>query len=287
MNNEELLKEWFKDMRMAKKAESTINNYTGTMNQFFKFTNNKNLLEVTRDDIKEFLFSKMDCAPKTLERLYATISSFFYWAENEGLVEEHPMPTWRNKPKSKKENEDIEFLDEKEKIIVHKYFQSKNNPRDMMLYNFMLGTGVRRAEVIGVTVEDIDWETPGVGVVGKGNKRRYIPIKDDLAKALKQYLEESEIKSGYVFRNRSGDKLSPSYINWTFREAKEATRIEKLHPHITRHTYATDCVKNGMDVTDLKEILGHSSLETTMIYPRILRESITKGVKLFAPEVFV
>ena len=117
-----------------------------------------------------------------------------------------------------------------------------------MLYNFMLGTGVRRAEVIGVTVEDIDWETQGLGLPGRVISE-YIPLRT-IGKALKQYLKKA--KSNRVcFRNRS-DKLSPSYISGRS-EKQRGYRIEKLHPHITRHTPLPTALKAGWIITDLKK----------------------------------
>ena len=140
MTNEELIQKWIKYLTSIKRRKGTIVSYEGTINMFSEFLMDKSLLDVTKHDIRSFLTEeKGHLAKATLNRLFATISSFYYWAEDEDLVEDHPMPSWRGRPTVKWENSKIEYLNEKEKEIVHNYFAKKKNPRDMMIYNYRLG----------------------------------------------------------------------------------------------------------------------------------------------------
>lgn len=285
LTNEELIIKWKNSLLFQKKSSQTISSYGELINRFSKYIN-KSFLKVTKADVQQFLEDYHYLEAATLHRYYSTIASFYWWLEEKGYISEHPMPKFKNKPKLRRVGyeKEIEYLDDEEKKKVYNHFA--DNERNLMIFNFMLGTGGRSSEIIEVTVDDINFEECSVRFNGKGDKVRTVFISEELAEMLKQYLEKNKIVKGYIFLNQNGKKLSQSYINWIFREARLKTGIKKLHPHIMRHTFATDSLKNGMNLEVVQEQLGHADISTTRIYAKVLNGIRKVQAQKYAPRIY-
>lgn len=144
--------------------------------------------------------------------------------------------------------------------------------RDRLVVDFFYTTGMRRAELIGLMVKNVDLSSNVVKVLGKRNKERIIPLLPIVADQVGLYLQErirlDEIRdSEYFFISKKGLKLSESFvyrlINSYFSRVSEKV---KKSPHVLRHTFATHLLNNGADLNSVKELLGHSSLASTQVY---------------------
>ncbi|MBE8725882.1 tyrosine-type recombinase/integrase [Flavobacterium hungaricum] len=144
--------------------------------------------------------------------------------------------------------------------------------RDKLIVEMFYMTGMRRAELIGLMVKNVDVYSGVVKVLGKRNKERIIPVLPIVADQLGSYLKEREalnevVDSDYFFLSKKGLKLSESFvyrlINSYFSRVSEKV---KKSPHVLRHTFATHLLNNGADLNSVKELLGHSSLASTQVY---------------------
>lgn len=129
-------------------------------------------------------------------------------------------------------------------------------------------TGMRRAEVLGLDLDDIDWETATLRVLGKGNKERLVPMHPDLEVILRSYLadrvEPKESRALFVsIRKR---RISRETLEKWVKAAGCAAGIPWLHPHVLRHTLATRVLRKTHDLSLVQRLLGHSSITTTTIY---------------------
>jgi len=163
--------------------------------------------------------------------------------------------------------------DEMEMLLDPERFEKDfRGIRDRVLLMLLYYTGMRRSELIGLTISSYDVHNSNLKVLGKGNKERIIPINNELSEILKFYLEErnKEYANSLVkelILTDNGKSLYPNFVYRVVRNhlAKVST-AEKRSPHILRHTFATHLLNNGADLNAIKEILGHANLSATQIY---------------------
>lgn len=153
-----------------------------------------------------------------------------------------------------------------------------------MLYE----TGMRRSELAGLTVEDVSLDKLSIKVLGKGNKMRIIPIENELAHNISQYLalrdekmaEEKAADSRRLLINSKGRPVSDSMIYSIVEQYMPAlSNADRVSPHVFRHTFATHMLNEGADINAVKELLGHSSLDSTEIYTHVSRERLKETYK--------
>jgi integrase/recombinase XerD len=138
----------------------------------------------------------------------------------------------------------------------------------------MFSTGMRVSEVSNLLVTTVDLDRGAVLVRGKGNKERLIPICDvEVHSALAAYLAiqsaEREADDAFFFTNRFGRRLSEQSIRMALKRHAKAAGLEKITPHVFRHTVATMLLEQGVDLRFIQRFLGHSSIVTTTIYAHV------------------
>ncbi len=173
------------------------------------------------------------------------------------------------------------FLSKKE--VSQLLNAARDNLRDLTIISFIIYTGVRVNELTNIRTSDIDFYQSTVRVIGKGDKERIIPIAEELLNLIKKYLQSRKIKGGYLFLNRFGEKLSSLSIQIMVKKYAQSADIKKhITPHKLRHTFATLALESGVSPITISELLGHSSLNTTMKYThvtsRLSKEAVQKIV---------
>ena len=143
--------------------------------------------------------------------------------------------------------------------------------RNKLVLSMLYSTGMRRSELVGLTVSDIDFASKTVKVLGKGNKERILPIHEELLTQLESYLsirmETFGHPAGWLFLTDKGKKVYPKLIyNIVSGILKKHNAAEKTGPHVLRHTFATHLTSNGAELSAVKELLGHASLAATQVY---------------------
>ena len=165
-----------------------------------------------------------------------------------------------------------------------------------MIVHLLYATGMRRAELAGLQLGNLDFARSLVRVEGKGHKLREVPltkaVQEDLARFLEQRAEalktlvgENEEENPWLFFTQKGKKLPLSYVNTmvgAFLGGAEGIPGPKA-PHRLRHSLATHLLNNGADIYSIKEVLGHSSLAATQIYTHSDFETLKKNYKKYHP----
>ena len=136
-------------------------------------------------------------------------------------------------------------------------FFARSSPRNLAIFELSLGSGLRRAEVLGLTWEDIHFPERTLQILGKGSKIRIVHFTESAAKAL----EALPKSPGLIF-----DILPNTWFKLLRKTAKQLKLPERIHPHCLRHAYALHCIRSGIDVMNLQRALGHSNLATTAVY---------------------
>lgn len=157
----------------------------------------------------------------------------------------------------------------------------KYDERTQLIVHTLLNTGCRISELLSIKMNDIDMDDRFIRVIGKRNKERYIPINDflhDIFTEAIKYREEQKIdnRTDYLIYSKqvrnyeTEDKpLTPNIVLQILSDIKSKAKItQPLSPHVLRHTFATNLVNKDLDIQIISNILGHDSLDTTMIYAK-------------------
>ena len=155
-------------------------------------------------------------------------------------------------------------------------------PREKAMIGLMLMGGLRRGEVLGLNVESIHADCTQVLVRGKGSKERVVPLCPALQDLLVAYLEQPGVASGPLFVGRTGQRTTVTSFTRLFRRLLKRAGLqdEGITPHKLRHAFGTSLVREGVDVSTIAELMGHSNIATTSIYlhasPTTMRAAVER-----------
>jgi integrase/recombinase XerD len=213
----------------------------------------------------------------TMKGHLATIGIFFEYLTDAGYRANSPMRVLRFSNKDYKERELLTVEE------VKKVYDVCSNKRERAIVALAYGCGLRRAEIASLNISDIIF---GKGMLtvreGKGNKSRVVPLSDSVIKDLREYLiyerdfylEEGTHVSAFLL-NDIGQRIMNNHLSTMFRRIFIRTGIRKqITLHCLRHSLATHLLDKGADIEFVKEILGHSSIDTTHIYSKKRKQKL-------------
>lgn len=158
--------------------------------------------------------------------------------------------------------------------------------RNKIIMELLYATGVRRSELMTLTINNINFQHHYIKVRGKRNKERIIPISVALANDLKEYWQvrlsqfenEVDIEEIHFFLTQKGKPLYPKAIyNIVKNYLERFTTVEQKSPHVLRHSFATHLLNNGAELNAIKELLGHESLAATQVYTHTTLNKLKKA----------
>ena len=251
---------------LRKCSDRTVSNYLSCINRFKNYYKRKDLKKLNEDDILEYLkknFINIGCSAATINVNRAAIKYYYLVNFNKNfsniLLPQHKIPSRFPKIISKQD-----FI---------KMFNSEFNLKHKLWIMLAYGSGLRISEVASLKVSDILSKEHKIRVIGKGNKERYAPLPDFTLKLLRLYWiqNKDKITNNYFFPGKykaTKDTCITSFgIKEAFEKIKENNNLDNsITFHTLRHSYATEFIKNGGDIWELKNILGHSSINTTSMY---------------------
>jgi integrase/recombinase XerD len=158
--------------------------------------------------------------------------------------------------------------------------------RDRALLEFLYATGARISEACGLSLADLDRDNRIVRLFGKGAKERLVPFGRSAARAMDEWLSDGRehleplrwARRGdqeAVFLNTRGARLSRQAAWAVVRTYGERTGlVDRLSPHVLRHSCATHLLDHGADLRVVQEMLGHASISTTQVYTKVSQERL-------------
>ena len=162
--------------------------------------------------------------------------------------------------------------------------------RDRAMLEMLYACGLRVSELIGLRLENIDFEEKSLRITGKGNKTRLVPVGDLALESLLHYLSHARPSlmkrraTTCVFLNNRGCALTRDRIRQIIQDrARSAGLEEHVFPHLMRHSFATHLLGNGADLRIIQELLGHASISTTQIYTHVEQERLKRLHRQFHP----
>ena len=264
---EKLIEKYRSFMEMRGYSYSTIRNYLYIINDFLK------KFELPDEESVEKYFESKKAISKNSRATQTRIfRSFGKFIQRKYKVD-FPLPEAPRIGKTLPV-----FLSKKE--VAKLLNAAKDNLRDFTIISFIIYTGVRVNELTNIRVSDIDFYQSTVRVTGKGDKERIIPIAEELLNLIKKYLQNRKSREGYLFINRFGEKLSSLSIQIIVKKYGQKAHIKKhITPHKLRHTFATLALESGVSPITISELLGHSSLNTTMKYTHVTNRLSEEAIK--------
>lgn len=179
-------------------------------------------------------------------------------------------------------------IEESAKLLnVYKNGSKENEIRDYAMLNIFLCCGLRLSEIQTLKISNINFNENKFTIIGKGNKERMCYLNKQTKKAILRYLEVRNLKNNIekkdtdiLFLSKYGKKMNVSSIKYLVKTALERANIDSsvYSVHSLRHTCATLLLKNGIDIKIIKEILGHSRIETTQIYTHIYNKNVEQAM---------
>ena len=259
----------------------TVLSYGNDLRQFADFlargdSEQLRLDDVSTNDIREWMMSLSnagDCQ-RTIRRKVQSVRALYKYMQRRGLVDSNPaaMVELAKLPKrlpTYVRGENINALLDQE-IDIADFTAVRNKLMLMMFYE----TGIRRAELIGLTDANVDTSAMQIKVHGKRNKDRIVPFGSELLGWIERYrhLRSQQVTCGCdeFFVRENGKPLYPSLVYKVVHDALQAAGgTDKFSPHVLRHSFASAMLNNGAQLNNVKELLGHESLAATQIYTHI------------------
>lgn len=266
-----------------KLSNNTYESYRYNLIKIGEYFNNDNLLNLSEDDIRTFLYKSKESA-KTNAHYLTVLKSFYAYMLDLGYIKINPCTNIKM-PKIEKSLPKFLTFEEVDKLLnidLKKPIDYRNKAMLEVLY----ATGMRISELLNLTLSNYNKEDCSIKVMGKGSKERYVPISEVAMKYLDMYLNEyrgyilKTKTSDYIFINYNGKKMSRQGFFKILKSLCQKSGINKeISPHILRHSFATHLLNNGANLRIIQELLGHASISTTEIYSHISNEKIKEDYK--------
>lgn len=270
----ELIDRFVRFLEVQKDASPhTVRAYRKDIEDFCSFVK-KDLKEVEMIDVRGFVAGQIRTGlhKTTAGRRLAALRSFLKFLLREGYITTNPAKLVTT-PKTPKPLPKYLSVDDVFAVIERPEGIGHIPVRDRAVLELLYSSGLRVAEVAGLTVDDINAKEALVKVRGKGKKERIVPVGSKAVEALKSYMVERILlrsRERSLFLNRRGEALSDRGIRRIVVKYGLLAGVSgSIGPHTLRHTFASHLLQGGADLRVIQELLGHSSLSTTQKYTHL------------------
>ena len=292
-----LIQEFLLYMRGSRRASvHTLRAYAKDLGEFEKFLGEAagvGTLALTRPRIRAYLAHLQESGRlhrNSVIRRIESLRSFISFLHVNEKIDANPMlnlatpKIQRRLPRFLTEEEVVQLLEANvplSRILVS---------RDKAMLELMYSSGLRRSEVCGLNVGDLDLLSGTVRVFGKGSKERIVPVGRQALRRLKDYMDRRSIEDNRddspLFLSVKGRRISDAAVPLILKRWARAANLHKsVTPHSLRHSFATHLLSRGCDLKSLQEMLGHKNLSTTQVYTHVSLEHLKKVYERTHPRI--
>lgn len=273
------------DIYSSGAALSTVEAYRKDVAYFFKWYmetvgQDPHQGDITSIDLREYQgYNVQRFKPATINRRMAALEKYIRWALERGYIVRLPtfpknIKVQKAPPKALKRAEQNRLLREAER---------RGKIRNIALIRLLMSCGLRVSEVVSIRLKDLDiGDRHGIAaVLGKGNKYREVPVPPEARKAIKEWMAEREGRypsSEWLFPNHVGGHITARNAEQVIKNIGKFAGID-ICPHILRHTAATNMIRTGAGLVTVAQILGHENLNTTAIYTKPDRKTMSDALE--------
>ncbi|MBU0894443.1 MAG: tyrosine-type recombinase/integrase [Nanoarchaeota archaeon] len=253
-----------KECKRRRLSPRTAKTYIYCINRFLKWCK-QDIGKISKKDVRLFLdyLSEKDLSGNSLNTYHMAIRFLF--------VDVLDKKMWIN-IKYSKVPEKLPCVLSKEEI--KRLLNAITNWKHRLMIEFLYSSGLRVSELLNIKIKDLELDK-NFGYVrnGKGGKDRLIILSKVVKEKIKNLIEMENLeKQDFLFQSNRNKKYSVRSIQKIIRKSSQKSKIEKwkeIHPHTLRHSFATQLIENGYDISQVQALLGHKSPETTMVYTHI------------------
>lgn len=280
-----LIEEFLNYLKVQKNYSiNTITNYQRDLLLFNEYLEKESLSfkDLEYQDIRLF-YNYMDLKnynKNTICRILSSIRSFYKYLSRNNYIKTNIFKYATN-PKKDKLLPKFLYEDQLEELFSIPDLNITLGIRDRLILELLYSTGVRVSELVSLKVNDFNYDDMSIKVLGKGNKERIVYFDDYTLKYLNMYLSKrnqllkDKEDTNYLLLNKNGTPLTDRGVRLIIDNImKKSTINEKISPHVIRHTFATNLLNEGCDITTVQELLGHESLRATQIYTHVTNEKL-------------
>ena len=267
MTNKQLLNKMKNDMKMRNFSHYTYDSYLGKTKDIMRYFGEKDLEDVTTEELRIFLLKYLKEERKLGDRsinYYNSVIRFIYEVTLDKVLNKKQLPM-------RKKKKTVYKVLTKEELST--FFNCVDDFKFKTIFMLAYGSGLRIGEIANLRVEDIDSKKMRIFVrEGKGNKERYTMLSEQSLEMLRIYWSKyrQNKRRGRIFLSESGAAITVGVIREHFRRYRKKAKLsEKVTMHTLRHCYATNLIENGATLIQVKELMGHSNIRSTMEYVHV------------------
>lgn len=262
----------------------TVNNYRRDLNRLHKYCAGRQIRawrDLKAADGRKFMadMHRQGLGARTIHRRLSAARSFYRYLMREGLCKTNPI-AGLSAPKPEKRLPEVLSVDQLQRL----FRDVGKNPlmlRDMAMMELLYSSGLRLSELVGLDIDDINFDEHIVRVTGKGNKMRDIPIGRFAYGALHVWIKErGQLKiqdPSALFLSQQGRRLSARSVQLRMNKLARQQGLDgHIHPHMLRHSFASHLLESSGDLRAVQELLGHASISTTQIYTHLDYQHLAK-----------
>lgn len=273
-------------------SPKTFKAYADDLAEFQKFLEEQNpdakWAAVEAADVREWVIFMLDekkLSTSSVNRKLSAMRTFYCYLRRMGWAHINPMEKVVA-PKKKHQLPSYVREAEMDKLLeITAEDKSFAGIRNRLVLMMFYETGIRRAELLGLTDSSVDLIAKQVKVTGKRNKQRIVPFGEELEQAIREYLairQETVPMESYpsLFVTEKGKAMSENAVAKIVKDnLSKVTTLKKRSPHVLRHSFATAMLNNHADLTSIQKLLGHESVATTEIYTHVSFEELKDAYK--------
>ncbi len=279
------LQDFFQYLKTEKRySVHTLSNYQRDIHGFIAYCQSQQLTDWSSIDtqhVRSYIAQvhRRGLSGKSIQRLLSSIRSLYRFLMKRHWVAHNPA-LGVSAPKSSRKLPEVLNPDD----LDHLLNLSDSEPlavRDRAMMELLYGCGLRLSELIGLDLNNIEWQEQSLNVLGKGRKQRIVPFGDKAAQALKHWLKlrvhYATQDEAAVFVSQRGNRISPASVQQRMKKwARVKGLDQRLYPHLMRHSFASHILESSQDLRAVQELLGHANLSTTQIYTHLDFQQLAK-----------
>lgn len=302
-----MLKEWSDEFLRAKRldcgaADLTIEAYKRDLAQFIEWLSKKGDFSFEKIQFEELqgyfshLQSQQKQSPASISRKLSCLRQFFKFCCTEKSLTQNPLESFES-PKPLRRLPHLLSFEEVSSLLDSTEIGLPYPPgpqaellhsRDRALVYLIYATGARVSEILSLTPHQVEYSLNYLKIKGKGEKERFAPFTPLVGEILKKYAEidrpQLNPQTDLLFLNRRGFGLSRQGFWKTLKNISiQAGIMQRVSPHVLRHSFASHLLESGMNLRSLQMLLGHSDLSTTQIYTHLNPEHLKSAHQEYHP----
>ncbi len=274
----------------------TVDSYSRDIEKFYEFLFEEDVDfdKVDQIVIRNFLTKELSSgvSKRSCKRRLCALRQYYKFLLRNRYINDDPF-VYISSPKVEKRFPRVLYKEQVYEILSeNRQRKDEFALRDQAILDLLYFSGLRASELVNVKLQDISLKQRLVRIIGKGNKERIVPMSEECKSDIEKYLKFSrgdllaktkEPQPNLILNNR-GNPLTVRGLEYILDAIEEKTgTFVNLHPHILRHSFATNLLENGADLRVIQELLGHESINATQVYTHVSDKAMQETYNKFFP----